>query len=180
MPRPRHATQPRRSKGYPTGAGVARQRSPTNSFQDVCDVIWWAGRNACLGSAATTRWIGLRVRFVLIQFLGPHHVLRPRHRYRAIASLLRVGVFPEPVHAACPDAEIAAITHLARVPRKVLPQETPPDPVPIGPSPALADLHDAHSHPGFTRRQHSAHFENPSRTARRHHVTNGEHWSALR
>jgi hypothetical protein len=51
--------------------------------------------------------------------------------------------------------------HLARVPGKELPQEVPFKPIPVCPPPALADLHDAHSHPGFARRQHSAHVENP-------------------
>jgi hypothetical protein len=65
------------------------------------------------------------------------------------------------VHAARSDAEISTITHFAGVPRKELPQEAPPDPVPVCPPAALADLHDAHPHPGFARRQHSAHVENP-------------------
>jgi hypothetical protein len=56
---------------------------------------------------------------------------------------------------------MSTITHLARVPGKELPQEVPLKPIPVCPSPAVADLHDAHSHPGFTMRQHSAHVENP-------------------
>ena len=97
---------------------------------------------------------------LLLQFLCPHHVLRPRDRYRTIAQLFLIGVLPEPVHAALSDAEISTITHLARVPGKELPQEAPSNPVPVCPPPALADLHDAHPHPGFTMRQHSAHLEN--------------------
>jgi hypothetical protein len=56
---------------------------------------------------------------------------------------------------------MSTITHLARVPGKELPQEVPLKPIPVCPPPAVADLHDAHSHPGFTMRQHSAHVENP-------------------
>src|ERR1700682_5653369 len=56
---------------------------------------------------------------------------------------------------------MSAIMHLARVPGKELPQEVPLKPIPVCPPPAIADLHDAHSHPGFTRRQHSEHVENP-------------------
>src|ERR1700675_1412287 len=97
----------------------------------------------------------------LLQFLRPHHVLRPRDRCRTITPLLLVGVLPEPVHAGRSDAEISPITHFARVPGKELPQEPPSCPVPVCPAPALADLHDAHPHPSFTRRQHSAHVENP-------------------
>src|SRR6202051_4789965 len=97
----------------------------------------------------------------VLHFLRPHHVLRPRDRCRTIAPLLLVGVLPEPVHAALSEAEIAAITHFAGVPGKELPQEAPSGPVPVRPPPALADLHDAHSHPGFTMRQHSAHVEIP-------------------
>jgi hypothetical protein len=51
--------------------------------------------------------------------------------------------------------------HLARVPGKELPQEVSLKPIPVCPPPAVTDLHDAHSHPGFTRRQHSVHVENP-------------------
>src|SRR5882672_8422504 len=97
----------------------------------------------------------------LLQFLRPHHVLRPRDRYRTITPLLLVGVLPEPVHAARSDAEISSITQFARVPGKELPQQAPFRPVPVCPSPTLADLHDAHPHSGFVRRQHSAHVENP-------------------
>jgi hypothetical protein len=97
----------------------------------------------------------------LLQFPRPHHVLRPRDRYRTITPLLLIGVLPEPVHAALSDAEISTITQLARVPGKELPQEAPSGPVPICPPPALADLHDAHPHPGFTMWQHSAHVEKP-------------------
>jgi hypothetical protein len=56
---------------------------------------------------------------------------------------------------------MSTITHLARVPGKELPQEVPLKPIPVCPPPAVANLHDAHSHPGFTMRQHSAHVENP-------------------
>ena len=56
---------------------------------------------------------------------------------------------------------MSTITHFARVPGKELPQEVPLKPIPVCPSPAVGDLHDAHSHPGFTLRQHSAHVENP-------------------
>src|SRR5712671_4556472 len=97
----------------------------------------------------------------LLQFLRPHHVLRPRDRRRTITPLLLIGVLPEPVHAALSEAEISTITQFARVPGKELPQEAPSSPVPVCPPPALADLHDAHPHPGFTMRQHSAHVENP-------------------
>jgi hypothetical protein len=97
----------------------------------------------------------------LLQIPRPHHVLRPRDRYRTITPLFLIGVLPEPVHAALSDAEISAITHFARVPGKELPQEAPSNPVPVCPPPALADLHDAHPHPGFTMWQHSAHIENP-------------------
>jgi hypothetical protein len=69
-------------------------------------------------------------------------------------------VLPEPVHAARSDTEISTITQLARVPGKELPQEARSNPVPICPPPAVADPHDARPHPGFTRRQHSAHVEN--------------------
>ena len=65
------------------------------------------------------------------------------------------------MHAACSDAEISAIAHFACVPGKELPQKAPPDPIPVRPSPALADLHHAHPHSGFARRQHSAHVERP-------------------
>src|ERR1700682_2986574 len=97
----------------------------------------------------------------VLHFLRPHHVLRPRDRCRTIAPLLLVGVLPEPVHAARSDAAISPITQFARVPGKEPPQEAPSCPVPVCPPPALADLHDAHSHPSFARRQHSAHVENP-------------------
>jgi hypothetical protein len=96
-----------------------------------------------------------------IPFRLPHHVLRPRDRCRTITPLLLFGVLPEPVHATLSEAEISTITHFARVPGKELPQEAPSSPVPVCPPPALADLHDAHSHPGFTMRQHSAHVEIP-------------------
>src|SRR5450631_114162 len=102
-----------------------------------------------------------RLLVTLLQFLRPHHVLRPRDRCRTITPLLLVGVLPEPVHAGRSDAEISPITHFARVPGKELPQEAPSCPVPVCPPPALADLHHAHPHPSFTRRQHSAHVENP-------------------
>src|SRR5882762_500948 len=98
---------------------------------------------------------------MLLPFRLPHHVLGPRDRYRTITPLLLVGVLPEPVHAARSDAEISTITQFARVPGKELPQEAPSNPVPVCPPPALADLHDAHPHQGFTRRQHSAHVEKP-------------------
>jgi hypothetical protein len=88
-------------------------------------------------------------------------VLRPRDRCRTITPLLLLGVLPEPVHAARSDAEISTITQLARVPGKELPQEALSNPVPVCPPPAVADPHDAHPHPGFTRRQHSAHVKNP-------------------
>ncbi len=65
------------------------------------------------------------------------------------------------MHAARSNAEMSTIMHLARVPGKELPQEVPLKPIPVCPPPAVADLHDAHSHPGFTRRQHSVHVENP-------------------
>src|SRR5580693_707028 len=96
-----------------------------------------------------------------LPFRLPHHVLRPRDRCRTITPLLLFGVLPEPVHATLSEAEISTITHFARVPGKELPQEAPSSPVPVCPPPALADLHDAHSHPGFTMRQHSAHVEIP-------------------
>jgi hypothetical protein len=96
-----------------------------------------------------------------LPFRRPHHVLRPRDRCRTITPLLLFGVLPEPVHATRSDAETSTIMHLARVPGKELPQEVPFNPVPVCPPPALVDLHDAHSHPGFTRRQHSAHVEDP-------------------
>jgi hypothetical protein len=89
---------------------------------------------------------------MLLPFRRPHHVLRPRDRCRTITPLLRFGILPEPVHAALSDAEIPTITHFARVPRKVLPQEAPSRPVPVCPPPALAHLHDAHPQPGFTMR----------------------------
>src|SRR5712691_12581558 len=95
----------------------------------------------------------------LLQFLRPHHVLRPRDRYRTITPLPLVGILPEPVHATRSDAETSTIMHLARIPGKELPQDVPFNPVPVCPPAALADLHDAHSHPGFVRRQHSAHVE---------------------
>ena len=98
---------------------------------------------------------------MLLQFPRPHHALRPRDRYRTITPLLLIGVLPEPMHAALSDAEISTITQLARVPGKELPQEAPSGPVPICPPPTLADLHDAHPHPGFTMWQHSAHVEKP-------------------
>ena len=98
---------------------------------------------------------------MLLPFRLPHHVLRPRDRRRTITPLLLFGVLPEPVHAEMSEAKIAAITHFARVPGKELPQETPSSPVPVCPPPALADLHDAHSHPGFTVWQHSAHVQIP-------------------
>src|SRR5882762_11957585 len=97
---------------------------------------------------------------MLLPFRLPHHVLGPRDRRRTITPLLLVGVLPEPVHAARSKAEISTITHFARVPGKELPQEAPSSPVPVCPPPALADLHDAHPHPSFARRQHSAHVEN--------------------
>ena len=95
-----------------------------------------------------------------------------RDRYRTITPLLLFGVLPEPVHATRSDAETSTIMHLARVPGKELPQEVPFNPVPVCPPPALADLHDAHSHPGFTRRQHSAHVKNPPRSAGRLRISN--------
>jgi hypothetical protein len=97
---------------------------------------------------------------MLLQFPRPHHVLRPRDRYRTITPLLLFGVLPEPVHAALSDAKISTIAHFACVPGKELPQEAPSNPVPVFPPPTLADLHDAHPHPGFTMWQHSAHVEN--------------------
>jgi hypothetical protein len=116
---------------------------------------WPACRSLRLGRRPI--WV-LFVR--LLQFPRPHHVLRPRDRYRTITPLLLIGVLPEPVHTALSDAKISTITQLARVPWKELPQEAPSNPIPICPPPALADLHDAHPHSGFTMRQHSAHFEN--------------------
>src|SRR5712671_1543904 len=101
-----------------------------------------------------------RLFVTLLQFLRPHHVLRPRDRCRTITPLLLFGVLPEPVHAALSEAKISTITHFARVPGKELPQEAPSSPVPVCPPPTLADLHDAHPHPSFARRQHSAHVEN--------------------
>ena len=98
---------------------------------------------------------------IFVPFGLPHHVLRSRDRCRTITSLLLVGILPEPVHAALSEAEISAIAHFARVPGKVLPQEAPSGPVLVSPPPALTDLHDAHPHPGFTMRQHSAHVEIP-------------------
>jgi len=97
----------------------------------------------------------------LLQFLRPQHVLRPRDRCRTITPFLLIGVLPEPVHAGRSDAEISPITQFARVPGKELPQKAPSCPVPVCPAPALADLHHAHPHPSFARRQHSAHVENP-------------------
>src|SRR5580700_461837 len=102
----------------------------------------------------------VRLFVTLLPFLRPHHVLRPRDRCRTITPLFLFGVLPEPVHAARSDTEISTITQLARVPGKELPQEARSNPVPICPPPAVADPHDAHPHPGFTRRQHSAHVEN--------------------
>src|SRR5271155_1527159 len=81
---------------------------------------------------------------MLLQIPRPHHVLRPRDRYRTITPLLLIGVLPEPVHTARSDAEISTIAQFACVPGKELPQEAPSRPVPICPPPALADLHDAH------------------------------------
>jgi len=88
----------------------------------------------------------------VLPFRLPHHVLRPRDRCRTVTSLLLVGILPEPVHAALSEAEISPITHFARVPGIVLPQEAPSGPVPVCPPPAVTDLHDAHPHPGFTMR----------------------------
>jgi len=108
------------------------------------------------------RWRSSQLsRSTVPQFLRPHHVLRPRDRCRTITPLLLFGVLPEPVHAALSETKMSTITHLARVPGKELPQEVPLKPIPVCPSPAVGDLHDAHSHPGFTMRQHSAHVENP-------------------
>jgi len=98
---------------------------------------------------------------MLLPFRLPHHVLGPRDRRRTITPLFRVSVLPEPVHTARSNAEISAIAQFACIPGKELPQEAPSDPVPICPSTAFADLHDAHPHPGFARRQHSTHVENP-------------------
>ena len=112
---------------------------------------------------------------MLLPFRRPHHVLRPRDRCRTITALLRFGILPEPVHAALSDAEISTITHFARVPRKELPQEARPDPVPECPTPAVADPHDARPHPGFARRQHSAHDENPLHFTRHHCIADSEH-----
>jgi hypothetical protein len=56
------------------------------------------------------------------------------------------------VHAALSEAEISTITHFARIPGKVLPQEAPSGPVPVCPPPTLTDLHDAHPHASFTMR----------------------------
>jgi hypothetical protein len=102
-------------------------------------------------------------------------VLSARDRRRAITPLLLGGVLPEPVHATRPDAEISTVAHLTRVPRKELPQEARPDPVPECPTPAVADPHDACSHPGFARRQHSAHDENPLHFTRHHCIADSEH-----
>ncbi len=115
-------------------------------------------------SCSSTRRVEKRERLsrsTVPQFLRPHHVLRPRDRCRTITPLLLFGVLPEPVHAALSETKMSTITHFARVPGKELPQEVPLKPIPVCPSPAVADLHDAHSHPGFTMRQHSAHVENP-------------------
>jgi hypothetical protein len=92
------------------------------------------------------------VYFTLLQLFGPHHVLCSRDCYRAVAQRLFLGVLPKPVHATRPDAEASPVMHFTRIPREELPQEIPPDPVLVRPAPAFADLHDAHSHPGFTRR----------------------------
>ena len=136
----------------PAHSGTCRvmvtSRPPRGKFRNVAN--HW--RSSRLSS-------GLYV--ALVQFLRPHHVLRPRDRYRTITSLPLFGVLPEPVHATRPDAETSTIIHLARIPGKELPQEVPLKPVPVCPPAALADLHDAHSHPRFARGQHSAHVENP-------------------
>ena len=124
----------------------------------------------CAGGGGPKVWVRDSLSILILQFPCPHHVLRPRDRYRTIAQLFLIGVLPEPVHAALSDAEISTITHFARVPGKELPQEAPSNPVPVCPPPALADLHDAHPHPGFTMRQHSAHLENSLRCAERHPI----------
>src|SRR5206468_12873607 len=113
-----------------------------------------------LGLSATKALLFRSMFVMLLPFRRPHHVLRPRDRCRTIAPLLLFGILPKPVHAALSEAEISAITHFPRVPGKVLPQEAPSGPVPVCPPPALTDLHDAHPHPSFTMRQHSAHVEN--------------------
>ena len=119
-------------------------------------------------NVSSRRWRSSQLsRSTVPQFLRPHHVLRPRDRCRTITPLLLIRVLPEPVHAALSETKMSTITHLARVPGKELPQEAPSNPVPVCPPPALADLHDAHPHPGFTMRQHSAHVENSSRSAQR-------------
>jgi len=125
---------------------VVSSRPPRGKFRNVAS-HWRSSRLSR----------GLYV--ALVQFLRPHHVQRPRDRYRTITPLPLFGVLPEPVHATRPDAETSTIMHLARIPGKELPQKMPFNPVPVCPPAALADLHDAHSHPGFARRQHSAHVE---------------------
>jgi hypothetical protein len=128
------------------GATGATSRPPRGKFRNV-----------------SSRWRSSRLSrspyVTLLQFLRPHHVLRPRDRYRTITPLPLFGIFPEPVHATRSDAETSTIMHLARIPGKELPQDVPFNPVPVCPPPALADLHDAHSHPGFAWGQHSAHVE---------------------
>ena len=141
------------AKGHRWGFGPApldratkTSRPPRGEFRNVSSRRWRSSRLS---------------RSTVLPFRLPHHVLRPRDRCRTITPLLLFGVLPEPVHAALSEAEISTIAHLARVPGKELPQEVPFNPVPVCPPPALVDLHDAHSHPGFTRRQHSAHVEDP-------------------
>src|SRR5216684_3882283 len=130
-------------------------KPPRGKFRNVSSRRWRSSRlsRSRAGSVAPEPMV--------LQFLRPHHVLRPRDRCRTITPLLLVRVLPEPVHAERSNAEMSTIMHLARIPGKELPQEVPLKPIPVCPSPAVGDLHDAHSHPGFTRRQHSAHVENP-------------------
>ena len=119
------------------------------------------GKPRCLlispESFAPARALIFRTMYGALPFRRPHHVLRPRDRCRTITALLLIWILPEPVHAALSKAEISTITHFARVPGIVLPQEAPSGPVLVCPPPALTDLHDAHPHPGFTMRQQSSH-----------------------
>jgi hypothetical protein len=141
------------AKGHRWGFGPApldratkTSRPPRGEFRNVSSRRWRSSRLS---------------RSTVLPFRLPHHVLRPRDRCRTITPLLLFGVLPEPVHATLSEAEMSTIMHLARVPGKELPQEVPFKPIPVCPPPAIGDLHDAHSHPGFTMRQHSAHVENP-------------------
>ena len=79
-----------------------------------------------------------RLFVTLVQFLRPHHVLRPRDRCRTITPLLLIRRPPEnQCMQPCPRQKCPTITHLARVPGKNFHRKRHLKPVPVCPPPAV-------------------------------------------